>query len=452
MIWLPLVTTLALAQGPDPLGLNAATGEGTGEMTPDPIAEATALAEATIAAEVQPTTAAQAPAPIAARPAPPKPETPAPSASAAPLVDGGWLFSFGGPLILLLGVGGALWYIRKNGLSLGSMNLQGLRAFTGGAIPEGVQLRVSARTPLAGQDGLAIVHVDGLARPRQLLVTTGPGGSRLIADLSPDPATPAAPAVGTDALAEVLQKALESRWTAPQAVAQAAAPAATPPAVATMAAHAPAPAPAQAQAPAAPAPAPTPVVSTGPAPAPASTAGVAITSAGIAPVLSHREAPATHAFERHLASEVQSAQDEPTQDAAPPRTRPRSQDRISLSAEREPRPAQRGADWRSATYLSRAEEPPPREEDLVDVIGENAADFRERHGRSTPRRRATTGRRRSAGHLAQLARSEVRPDSRRVGGERRRNVLREAGSRQERTDAARALLERVMAQRRGDLR
>ena len=178
-----------------------------------------------------------------------------------------------------------------------------------------------------------------------------------------------------------------------------------------------------------------------------------------------RASQGEQAFENALKDEMRARRAQ-----VPPTERPRKEaSRSALQG--------RARDWRSATYLQESDDDPPREEDLVDVIGEFAhlhkggTQGSARGGsrgavrgtaRTTAAAREPVRKRRqgaSRGHLEQLVRNHDDGTGRRFGGsasvsETRRPtpVLREAGSRRERTEAARALLEKVMAQRRGDAR
>ncbi|MFK7929249.1 MAG: hypothetical protein AB8H79_13735 [Myxococcota bacterium] len=424
MIWLSLLATLALAQdGPDPLGLYAAE-------TPAAVEGAPVAAEGTAAAP--PT-------------APPAPGVGTPREGAtvrAPIpADLGWVWSYGGPLLLLGGALGAAWVIRKKGLKIPGLSGAGLSAFTA----ESPAVEVKAQATLAGQNSLAVVQVNGFGPPRSLLVTAGPGGSRLVADLTPAVPQAAVPQ-GADAVADAIRQALggaAGQVAASTAVPPAViAPTVAPPAVMAVAGPVGTAPVAQAAPIAAPAPAPEPQDAIQQAPAPTST-----------PIPTPVEIPAPSA-QGDQPQDIGSADVFDTELAG-------AMDRVELSRPLSPPPLPPVAprrsreDWRARAYTQRAAEPPPAPEDLVDVIGELSSQHR-RRGRaseSTGRRAATPstqGRARRA-HVEALTKNAPQPIGRRFGGSSRRSaIVRDAGSRSERTQAARDLLEQVMARRRTD--
>lgn len=408
MIWLSLMATLAMAQdGPDPLGLY------DGAAPP---------AAATADTGQAPPTAAVAPVAI-------QTARPAPVATAPVPVGSGWLWSYGGPLVLLGGALAGAWMIRKRGLKIPGFGGQALAAFQA----EGPSVEVKARTPLAGQNTLAVVEVTGFGPTRSLLVTAGPGGSRLVADLSGQPSQP--PAQGADAVADAIRQALSPAAAAASTPVQAPVPVLAAPIIA---------APQASQAAVQSTPQAPTAVPTAAVPVPAERAP-AIPTPAVPDAQGDQPdpgAPADLAFQSELAGAMDSVQ----------RREPATEPPPSAPA----RPANR-TDWRAATYLQSAPEPPPAEEDRVDVIGELAHKHRRRAFAPEPNPRRADAQAVSHGrarrsHLEQLTRSAPQPAARRFGGpvSRRSTVVRDAGSRAERTQAARELLEQVMARRRAE--
>jgi hypothetical protein len=293
-----------------------------------------------------------------------------------------WAWSVGAPAAFLLLLGGAGWYLRRNGLRLAP---RGFRA-----VEEGPTLQVLARTSLAGHDQLCLVEMGGLGAPRRVLVSSGPGGTRLIADLSATvPAVPAAPApvpaAPETAVGDLVARAVRE-------------------AIAASAPALPVPVPAMAGAPSAgPAPMPVPV----PAPVPA--------FVSYEPDPEPRREPRREAGNEPMRSRAQGVQ--PFDD--------------NLRAELDEPPRARRdarADWRANAYLNTAIDDP--DDDNLGELGDGRAPTR-----PTPPRQASAQR----GHLESLARP-ARPRE-------ARGLIKEAASRQDRTAAARALLENMVARK-----
>lgn len=374
-------------------------------------------------------------APVVATPAPVQApvSAPAPVASVSSPFGAGFFWNFGGPLALLAVVGGAAWWVRKNGLPMRGANRMG---FAGGT--DGPSIEVCSRTPLAGNDVLAVVEVQGFGRARHLLVAAGPGGSQLIADLSPtsgqNPSAGAAPSpVTADAIAAAVQASLGTAWTHPQA------PSAPPAPVAAYAApttHGAAPvahgtAPVHgtaAQGPATAAPEPAPA----PRPIPTPVVDVRVDTPAPPEPRADDARPQGIQDDLDFAVELQDSMDAVDVDIRPERRRERS----ALGGRR---------DWRTAAYTGADEftEERPRETRPTSSRSRGGEPRRAppRARRMDDRRSGTGADPATRGHLEQLVR---RRDGASESGGRLRT---DARSRRERTQAARALLEQVMARR-----
>lgn len=404
MIQLALLTSLSFAQ--DPLGLGI-----EGDISsPDPIDSYSdsysEFAESTTALAAE-TTVALAPA------------EPAATVSAPEPVGSNWMFTYLGPLALLGVAGGALLVVRKKGLKLGNFQLAGVDTFK--ASPAGgPSMNIVSRTPLAGQQMLALIEVQAAGEPRHLLVASGPNGSQLISDLS---APIVAPAVAP----------------APRPVAYAA------PTVAME----------------------EPVLAS---------ASMAEAEAEAHPPVDHPPIPQTTqnalgAFDRAFSQEMNDVLAGPAADLLDDAATPDFKVELSAPVEQAPptpqarpaanrpseAPAPKTRDWRSAAYTTEPAVETTSADDLVDQIGEHAAAFKRRHPSVRPSRArqpsANRSQRRQRGpnnHLASLTRDQGRAAPRqaeRSAGPKR--VMRQSESRTDRTEAARALLERVMEQRKG---
>lgn len=430
MIFLPLLASLAQAQDVVDNDARLLGVEPAAQTT-----EAPATTQPDVQATVVDTVAPAAPAPAPKR-----------ATLSAPVpVDTSWLWSFGGPLGLLVIAAGGAWYVRKNGLKIPGMSGNGLANFQ-----EGPQVVVRSRTPLAGQDVLAVVEITGIANPRRLLVAGGPGGSRLLSDLS---AVANDESATSDAITRAVQTALAGAWATPQMT-----PAAPVPMAAAAAPMPVAPQPVVAAAPA-PVAAPAATQLQHAASAPANTPPPAAPQATveIVPVQFPEEAAANEeideapsrdrqggqAFEAELANELDHVEIS--------RARRARRELVADPTEAAPRRGRRN-DWRSAAYLSRDAEP-------IAEIGDGRPARDTRRPARARRMEDRKGRRRelernnnSRGHLAALTRG-AKPDAgQRFPNRRNGGVVRDAESRRERTEAARALLEQVMARRARDER
>lgn len=165
-----------------------------------------ALAQDVVPDAADPTTVPEAtgveapPAPVVVAPTPKPPPTPvaldrrllgadapvAPAEAAAPStatvagVDLADAWGLLWPLGLVGVVGGGLWLAKRRGFTLTGVK----KSFSLEDV-EGPSVRVVSRTPLVGTDTLLLVQVDGLDAPHHLLVIARPGGSELLQDLTP---------------------------------------------------------------------------------------------------------------------------------------------------------------------------------------------------------------------------------------------------------------------------
>jgi hypothetical protein len=116
------------------------------------------------------------------------PVAPTATLSALPPFDLAWLWSMGWPLGLVVSGGGIVWLAQRRGLKVPGL---ALRATSFEDELVGPTLKVLSRTQLAGNESLLFIEIEGLDAPRHLLITAGPQGSKLLSDLSPQPAPPA---------------------------------------------------------------------------------------------------------------------------------------------------------------------------------------------------------------------------------------------------------------------
>jgi hypothetical protein len=112
----------------------------------------------------------------------------------------------------------------------------------------------------------------------------------------------------------------------------------------------------------------------------------------------------------------------------------------------------RAADWRSATYLARDER---RHDSPMGELGDGRPSSDTRRPARARRMEDRKVRRREIersdrGHLEALARRPAPDAGQRFANRKTAGVVRDASSRKERTEAARALLEQVMARRARD--
>ncbi|MFT7518335.1 MAG: hypothetical protein ACI9MC_000466 [Kiritimatiellia bacterium] len=444
-MWLVLLAGLALAQDPDSDQQRLLGPEPSNDVAAHAHADSMATSLPLVSADVAP---AHTPAPLLAqRPAP----APAQQVMKTP-INTGFIWSLAWPIGLVIGAGGLVWWARKKGIKIPGISKGGFAAFS----IEGPSIQVLTRTTV-GTNTLAVLEVSQDGSPsRRLLVSLGPSSSTLLADLDARP--------GVSIVQQPAPTAVN--WTEPTSTAVAPVPAVVgAPVIAAVAKATRTPTIAQQTVQSARFNDVDPQdVQFGDGPT--SMAQPTHSNSPQAPEVAIR-------FDDQLDHELSDPGPRPAQRPAQRPTDP--EPRSALQGRRSNRANSRAtnrdidedptlkrrSDWRSATYNS-AQSPIDDELDgLTAPEDERPARTRRsppQRGRQTPRAwddepptRERRAPRKNTGHLSALAGRNAEANSARKSG---RSPIRHAANRQERTEAARALLEQVMSRRRagGDRR